>query len=274
VTSNSNLPPISIITPVLNGQAFIRGCIECVIAQDYPNVEHIIVDGESTDQTLSIVNAMSTEHAHIKPISEKDRGLSDALNKGMRAAKAEYVGVLNVDDFYEPGVLRRVGNLIQRLSEPRFIAGNCNILNERDEIVHVNRPRFLEIEKLLIGNTFYEFPCNHSAYFYPKALHTVAGYYDVELDYQMDVKFILSAVQHIKTLYVDEVWGNFRIRPGTKTFEYMRTGAAASTQRKVFAAAFLNAPLKTKTYVAPRWVIYRLRRRLNKLLRGFRPTYQ
>ena len=108
----SALPLISVVTPVLNGEKFIKGCIGSVISQRYPSVEHIIVGGSSTDNTVNIVESSRRDYNHITLISEKDSGQSDALNKGIRAAKAEYVGILNVDDFYEPNVFLRVGRLI------------------------------------------------------------------------------------------------------------------------------------------------------------------
>jgi glycosyltransferase involved in cell wall biosynthesis len=254
----STLPLISIITPVFNGEKFIKACLESVISQNYPFIEHIVVDGLSTDNTVSIVESLRRDYNHIILISENDRGQSDAMNKGIREAKGEYVGILNADDFYEPNVLLRVGNLIQTLSEPHLLVANCNIMNNRGEIVHVNRPRHLEIEKLLMGPHLYEFPLNPSAYFYPRDLHKVTGFYDVSDHYGMDVRFILSAVQHIKTLYIDEVWGNWRFIEGTKTFEDVQIGGNRSRIRKIFWEAFLKTPIQIKIRVGPRWILNRL----------------
>ena len=256
------LPLITVVTPVFNGERFIRSCIENVARQDYPRTRHIIVDGASTDRTVSIVEELRRKHGHITLISEKDRGQSDAINKGIRAAKSQYVGILNVDDFYQPGVLARVGQIIGSLQEPSFIAANCNIWDENGELLHVNKPRHLEIEKLLLGGRYYPYPCNPAAYFYPKRLHDIAGFYDIHDHYAMDLRFILAAVQHIKALYVDEVWGNFRLIPGTKTFEDRRRGTARQRKRKVYVGAFLRAPLRTQMQVAPRWVLYRLFKKL------------
>lgn len=86
---------ISVITPVYNGEATIRSCIESVLKQDYPDVEHIIIDGASTDKTVDIL-----QEYPVKWISEKDEGLYDAFNKGIQMATGEIVCFLGSDDFY------------------------------------------------------------------------------------------------------------------------------------------------------------------------------
>ena len=96
-------PLLSIITPVYNGEKFILGCIESVVAQNCAGVEHIVVDGGSTDRTVQILREKAETHPHLRWISEPDSGQSDALNKGIALARAEYIGILNVDDFYEFG---------------------------------------------------------------------------------------------------------------------------------------------------------------------------
>jgi glycosyltransferase involved in cell wall biosynthesis len=89
---------ISIITVCYNSAATIRDTIESVLVQDYPNVEYIIVDGASKDDTLSIVQSYGSRIAKV--ISEKDKGIYDAMNKGVHAATGDLIGILNSDDFY------------------------------------------------------------------------------------------------------------------------------------------------------------------------------
>jgi glycosyltransferase involved in cell wall biosynthesis len=88
---------ISIITATYNSAATVRDTLTCIARQQYPNIEHIIVDGVSKDNTLAIVG----EFSHIaKTISEKDKGIYDAMNKGIQLATGEVIGILNSDDFY------------------------------------------------------------------------------------------------------------------------------------------------------------------------------
>lgn len=89
---------VSIITVVYNGAEHIRDCIESVINQTYTNIEYIIVDGNSTDETVNIVHSYGTKVARF--VSEPDNGLYDAMNKGIRLATGDVIGLLNADDFY------------------------------------------------------------------------------------------------------------------------------------------------------------------------------
>src|SRR5688500_3818909 len=97
------LPKISIITPTYNQGHFIEQTIQSVIEQDYPNLEYIIIDGGSTDDTLSVIKKYEKYISYW--ISEKDKGQSEAINKGFKKATGDVVNWLNSDDYYEPGVL-------------------------------------------------------------------------------------------------------------------------------------------------------------------------
>lgn len=90
------LPDLSIITPCLNRAAYIEEAIQSVMCQKYPNLEHIVVDGGSTDGTLEILS----RYPHLKVISEPDDGMYDALNKGVKLAQGDVIGFLNSDDSY------------------------------------------------------------------------------------------------------------------------------------------------------------------------------
>src|SRR5579863_5836011 len=93
--------PVSVITPCLNGARYIAEAIESVPAQPDTPVEHIVVDGGSTDGTLDILR----RYPHVQVISSPDRGMYDALNKGLMLARGEIIGVLNSDDCYAADAL-------------------------------------------------------------------------------------------------------------------------------------------------------------------------
>jgi glycosyltransferase involved in cell wall biosynthesis len=115
------LPNICIITPCLNREKYIREAIESVKLQNYPEFEHIITDGGSTDQTLRIL----FEYPHLKIVSGPDQGMYDALNKGLELAKGEIIGFLNSDDFYEPNIFKLVVEQFAAYPEVDVVTGGA-----------------------------------------------------------------------------------------------------------------------------------------------------
>src|SRR4026207_1805679 len=95
------LPKISIVTPSFNSAVTIRETIESVLQQNYPNYEHLVMDGGSKDGTLDILK----EYPHLKWISEKDEGHYHAMNKGIERAGGEIINILNADDCFREGAL-------------------------------------------------------------------------------------------------------------------------------------------------------------------------
>lgn len=99
----------TIITPCYNSERTIRKTIESVLAQTYVNYEYIIIDGKSNDSTLDIINEYKEAfQGRLQVISEKDHGIYDAMNKGIRLAKGDIIGIINSDDWYEPDTLENV----------------------------------------------------------------------------------------------------------------------------------------------------------------------
>ncbi|HRH34463.1 MAG TPA: glycosyltransferase family 2 protein [Catalimonadaceae bacterium] len=208
-------PEITIITPVFNGSKYIETCLQNVIDQKCESVEHLVMDGASTDGTHELVSKWAAKFPHITLISEKDKGQSDAMNKGIAKAKGKIISFLNVDDYYEPGVFNRVLEIFSHLPEPSFVCGNLNILNPDGSLKHFNRPDHISLVELL-SNCF-EWPYNPSAYFYHKSLHEIAGGYNEENHLSMDYEFILSAARNIQLRHIDETWGNFQNLEDSKT---------------------------------------------------------
>ena len=213
---------ISIITPVYNGAKYIQACLQNFADQQCPQAEHLIMDGGSNDGTVEMIQEWATHHANVRLISEKDKGQSDAMNKGIRMAEGNIISFLNVDDYYEPGVLNRVLNMFTDLPEPSFVCSNLNIWNGDGTKRHFNKPSRLLLPEI-ISNKF-EWPYNPTAYFYHKSLHDLTGLYNIDNHYCMDYEFILEAAKHIRLRYVDEVWGNFCVVEESKTFN-SHTGA-------------------------------------------------
>ena len=207
---------LTIITPVFNGSAYIRQCISNVANQWVEGVEHLIADGGSTDETAEIIASEAEKHAQITWFSEKDEGQSDAMNKALKRAKGEWVSFLNVDDYYQPGTLGRLLELISKQKTMAVLVGNLAVINPDGSLQHMNKPAHMSLPRLLADMC--EWPYNPSAYFYPKKIHDSIGYFPVHEHYAMDYDFILKvALAKIPFQYFNEHWGNFRLLPEAKT---------------------------------------------------------
>lgn len=240
---------ISVITPVHNGIRFIESCINNVIEQECPAVEHIIADGGSTDGTVDVIRRCAEKFSHIRWVSEKDSGQSDAMNKGIGMATGEIIGFLNVDDYYEPGALREALALFDGLPVPSLLVGNCNVWDNDGKLWFVSCPNKIRLKNLLLGRFTEAFPMNASAYFYHKSLHKLIGDYEVDEHYGMDVHFIFKAVQQANVTYVDKTLGNYRYLEGTKTYEDDKSGGNEPRVRQITEHYLRQQPLHYRIYI-------------------------
>lgn len=241
---------LSIVTPVFNGIRFIEFCIKNVIEQNFHDIEHIIVDGGSTDGTVEIIKNYAEQYDHIQWVSEKDMGQSDAMNKGIAKARGEIMGFLNVDDYYEPGALSEAIALFDGIQEPVLLVGNCNVWDNDDKLWFVSRPAKIGLKNLLLGRYMEAFPMNPSAYFYHRSLHKKIGLYEINEHYGMDVHFIFQAVQQAKIIYVDKTWGNYRYIEGTKTYEDDNSGGNTLRINRITEQYLKQQPLYYRLYLA------------------------
>lgn len=245
----TNYPELSIITPVLNGIRFIEQCIINVVEQKCPDMEHIIVDGGSTDGTAEIIKSYAERYGHIRWISENDHGQSDAMNKGIAIAKGNIIGFLNFDDFYEPGALNFVLEKFVTLPEPSLFVGNCNVWDDNGILSYVSTPSQIGYLAMLLEKYVEAFPMNPSAYFYHSSLHKKIGLYKIEEHFGMDIDFIFKAVQHAHVTYVNKMFGNYRYLEGTKTFNDCKSGNNPIRVRAIAKEYRNTAPFFLKWYV-------------------------
>lgn len=206
---------ISVITPVYNGERFIESCLRSVAEQNCRDVEHLVIDGGSTDRTIEIVKDYANQYPHIRWVSEKDKGQSDAMNKGLRLARGSLIGFLNADDFYEPGALPAVLEVFKSLTEPSILVGNCNVIDGAGKLLWLNRPKTGYYQLLTVWR--FKWPSNPSAYFYHRSLHEKIGEFEIGEHYVMDYDFLLKAFRASNVVYVDRTFGNYRMYGDNKT---------------------------------------------------------
>ncbi len=224
---------LSIITPVFNGGRWIERSIRSVIDQNCPEVEHVIVDGCSRDNTCQIIKRYADQHPHIRWVSEKDLGQVEAMNKGLRIARGNIIGFLNADDFYEPGVFNRVLKLFQDPPKPMFLVGNLYMWEAFSQERTLFKSRKLTFNALLLGPRINKHPLNPSCYFYDKSIHDRVGLYNPNFSYNMDLDFIIRAARAVHIQYVDEVWGNYWQHAESKTHHSITCGIMEGEDEKV-----------------------------------------
>ena len=245
---------LSILLVVLNNKSFIAQAMDNFLAQSCPDAELLVMDGASTDGTLSIIQDYARRFSNIRYVSEKDAGQSDAMNKGLRLANGEFVSFLNVDDYYSEGVLYEVVCLLHADASIDFITGNCNVWDAQGELIYLNRPTPIEKHHVLSG---YHFPVNPTAYFYRKSIHEKIGFYNEKNHYNMDLEFIIQTVLQYKITYVDRVWGNFRMLPNSKTFSDQSTKQLEIRKHELLSSYIK----KTSYYVQLQVWLYRMKKK-------------
>jgi len=203
---------ITIVTPAYNSAATIRDTLESIQMQDYPDVEHIVVDGVSKDLTAEIL----AEYPHVsKVISEPDRGLYDAMNKGVRLATGDVVGILNSDDFYtHPQVLSRV---VAKLEEACADALYADL--EYVSAIDTSRVvRTWKAGEIKPGCFRLGWMPPHPTFFVRRHLYEQFGLFDLSLrfsaDYELMLRFLLK--NNVSACYLPE------------TIVRMRTGGASN----------------------------------------------
>ena len=211
---------LTVITPVFNNVTYISVAIDNYLSQQCAYSELLIMDGGSTDGTQEVIRRYVKEHPSIRWVSEKDKGQSDAMNKGIGLAKGKYISFLNVDDYYSDGCLYEVCQILTENSNINYLVGDCNVWDQTGNLIYVNRPSKVKKYHVFSGH---HFSVNPSAYFYQKSLHEKVGLYPLDNHYNMDLEMILR-FRGITTFdYFPKIWGNFRMLPNAKTFEDQET---------------------------------------------------
>lgn len=207
--TDSDLPLVSVVTPSYNAASFIRETIESVRGQDYPAIEHIVIDGGSTDGTVDIL----AEYPHLTWVSEPDRGQSHALNKGFRRAHGEIIGWLNADDTYQPGAIRIAVRSLQEHPEVAGIYSDCSFIDEHGEQIATFRAQKFDIRTLLLKDYVPQ-----PTVFLQRSIFNSVGFLDEKLHYVMDWEYWLRIGGRYQLMYIPSVTlANFRLCQGTKS---------------------------------------------------------
>ena len=239
---------VSVITVCYNSEKTIRKTIESVLNQTYTNIEYIVIDGKSTDATLDAVREYSVRFGdRMKVISEPDHGIYDAMNKGIRLAKGQLIGIINSDDYYEDSAVEDIVEAWDGSSLQILHGLMRSIVNGKACSVVMNYSDWLQ-EKMI----------QHPSCFVTKDVYDKIGLFNTGYKYVADYEFMLRAKQNKDVTFVPvySIIANF-LDGGMSERSAAALEELKLKRRKGIISCFqyiilcLGGPLKSKIY---KWI--------------------
>ena len=204
-------PRISIVTPSYNQGQFIEETIRSVLLQGYPNLEYIIIDGDSADNSVDIIHRYAPWLTAW--VSEPDRGQAHAINKGFARCTGDLLGWINSDDVLLGNALAHIAVAYSNNPQSGFFGGDCLIIDKQGLIV-----------KVLKGTQYaawfgeHGFRVRNPVWFYTRWAYDRVGGLNNEYDYVMDTElFFRMSLEGFKFFYIPEILSAFRMHPSSKT---------------------------------------------------------
>lgn len=200
-------PLVTVITPVRNGARYLEACLQSVLTQGYPHIEHIFIDGGSTDGTLELLAGYQTGHpGRVRFISEPDRGAADAWNKGLRMARGEILGWLGADDVYEPDAVMTVVEFFRVNPGAYFVFGDCSYINEKGVVIGKFRTKDFDLNEAINDACYIPSP---SAFYRREVLEKV-GFMDAGLS-ACDLEYWIRAGKLFRLYRIKRPLSSFRV---------------------------------------------------------------
>jgi glycosyltransferase involved in cell wall biosynthesis len=234
-------PRFSIVTPSLNQGRFLADALESVRLQDYPEVEHLVLDGNSTDDTVERLRRLDDKPGweHLSWRSEKDCGQSDALNRGLKLASGDIVAWLNSDDRYRPGCFRHVARVFAENPDVDIVYGDLAIMDEAGAVQRVRREIDFDRFILLYHRVLY-IPTPST--FFRRRVFEDGNWLRLDLHYAMDYEFFLRlAHAGYRIKHTSRVLADFRVHPASKSRGMERLQAAEKQEIMWSASPISNA---------------------------------
>ncbi|KPU43712.1 PGL/p-HBAD biosynthesis glycosyltransferase [Oxobacter pfennigii] len=190
---------LTIVTVTYNCEKFLQRTLDSVYNQDYDSYEYLIIDGRSTDKTVSIIEENITKfNGRLRYISEPDRGVYDAMNKGIRAAKGKYVGIINGDDYYNNFIFKKVISMFEEKNADIIYS---DLIYTDNNYVDSNKPLMANHHKLI-----HRMSVNHPTCFVKREIYDKYGLFDLNFritaDYEIMVRFFMKGCKFHKSSQV------------------------------------------------------------------------
>ena len=260
----------SLVTPVFNQAAFIATSIESVLAQEYPSVEYIVMDGASTDGTAEIVASYANRLAYVQ--SAKDRGQADAINQGFAHTSGEILGWLNGDDILLPGALAAIAGFLDAHPDVDVVYGDRIIIDENGlEIGRWMLPPYSG--KLL---SWIDYVPQETLFWRRSVWERIGGKLDANFQFAMDWDLLIRFRDcGARIAHMPRFIGAFRVHPAQKTSAQIKDVGQAEMDRirrrcLGYVPSRLHRRVATAIY-AGRYLFHDLRRRLGLMPRSTPP---
>lgn len=231
------MPPlVSIVTPSLNSGLFIEQAITSVLGQDYPEVEHIVADGGSSDRTPEVL----ARYPHLRVVSGPDTGQTDALIKGFRLAQGDVLAWLNADDFYYPGAIATAVSTLETTAAS-LVYGGCDVVDESGAILETREPLPWDFQRELEWGSKIMQP----AAFFTRQAYERCGGLDEGISLAMDYDLWLKLGRSARVERIDRTLAAFRLTSGQRS---SNLGEVAREVRRI--ARKHGAPFLSWRYLA------------------------
>lgn len=205
-----SLPRITVVTPSFNQARFVAATLESIHGQGYPNLEHIVIDGGSTDGSVEIIQDYADRIAYW--VSEPDEGQTDALIKGFSHATGDILCWLNSDDLFEPWTLAEVGQWFIAHPREHFVYGNSTWIDREGRVIKPKREhRFSRFVWLYDHNFIPQPSC-----FWTRDLYDRVGGLEAGFDLAMDADLWIRFAEHTSPRHVRRPWSRMRFYPEQK----------------------------------------------------------
>ncbi len=202
---------VSIVTPSFNQAPYIEETIRSVLAQEYPQIEYLIVDGGSTDGSVDIIRKYADRLAWW--VSEADGGQTDAINKGFAQAKGDILAWINSDDTYEAGAVAAAVQYVQAHPKVGMVYGDCNYINASGEVI--GKFDAAQTNYRLLRRGYTRIP--QQTMFFRAELWKRLGPLDPSFYFAMDYDLWTRIAAHAEIKYIPQTWANFRLHTRGKS---------------------------------------------------------
>ncbi len=248
-------PKVSIVTCSYNQGEFIGRTIDSIRAQDYPDVEHIVVDGMSTDSTVDVL----ARYPHLKVIREPDRGQADAINKGFRIASGQIFAYVNSDDLLESGAISAAVEAIDPAAGRHVVMGRCLFIDEHDRFLGVEHPSAFESHRRVL-----EIWKGHwlpqPSIFWTREVWERSGPMNIGEQLMLDYDLFCRFSRDFEFHCIDRVLSSYRLHTESKTSSV--TDASRLEQAITVSRRYWGSPLGLKYWqIQASYLRYRLDRR-------------